>query len=164
MESSRKKFANKKNLTNSLQQQAAEYLAGWKRCKADFENYKKKQQDWEKSVRLYATEDIILKIIPVIDNFELSINHIPQIEENKSWKEGISHVKKQLEDVLTSFGVTQIKVQPGDLFDPVIHECVAPISKENSSNQKNNIILKEIIRSGYQLGDKVLRPAQVTVQ
>lgn len=161
---SKKKLPDRKKLFKELQQRADEYLAGWQRSKADFENYKRSQQEWEKNVRLYAAEDLLHKIIPVIDNFELSINHIPQNEESKPWREGILHIKRQLEDVLVSCGVSVVEVKPGDSFDPNIHECVAEVCEGDSDNQKNDIILKKVVRSGYRLGDKILRPAQVTVK
>lgn len=156
-----------------LEKQVNEYLDGWKRCKADFENYKKQQQDSLDNFRLYATEDILLKIIPVVDNFELAVNHIPQTPENKPWREGILHIKKQLDDILTSHGVKKIDSKAGDLFDPILHECVEksePSSashiecEKDSENPKNSPVIDKIVRNGYTIGDKLLRPVQVTIK
>jgi len=170
MESSKKKPINQKKLIELLQNQTNEYLAGWQRCKADFENFKKQQQEWMKNYRLFANEDLLLEIIPVIDNLELALSHIPQNSESKSWGEGIVHIKKQLEEVLSHNNVRIIEVKPQDVFDPHIHECVAGSSEKdsfceakNSENQKNILIVKEAARNGYRLGEKILRPAQVTV-
>jgi molecular chaperone GrpE len=161
------KDIKKKKPVENLRKQAEEYLEGWKRCKADFENYKKQQQDWAAGFRLYATQEILEEIIPVIDNFELAVNHIPQTPENKNWLEGITHIKKQLEDILAAHAVTAITARPGDVFDPNIHECVQrPAEEECAATNNESFIFQvaEVIRPGYKIGDKLLRPAQVTLK
>ncbi|MFH1182845.1 MAG: nucleotide exchange factor GrpE [Candidatus Moraniibacteriota bacterium] len=168
----KKKTINKpKNDFESQKKQAEEYLAGWQRSLADFENYKKQQQEWSDDFRLFAKEEILREIIPVIDNFELALSHTPNDPQTKSWSEGIAHVKRQLEEILNRNNVKNIEVKSGDLFDPRIHECVSEPEKENkrvcvdgnSENQKNNLIVKEVLGNGYILGEKILRPAKVTI-
>jgi len=165
MNKPKSKQLEEKEASNKLRQQAEEYLAGWKRCKADFENYKKRQQEWVKNFSIYSTEEILKEIIPVVDNFELALDHIPEVSENNSWKEGIFHIKKQLEDILTSHNVKKIEVKPGDSFDPNLHECVnLKESEENSEETNNFLVLDKIVRNGYLMGDKLIRPAQVTTK
>lgn len=169
MISTSKKSEELKKINAKLEQQSAEYLDGWKRCKADFENFKKQQDEWKNSLRLYAAEDILLEIIPVVDNFELAVNHIPQTPENKLWLEGIQHIKKQLEDILANHGARKIEVNSGDLFDPAIHECleksvVEECGTATAEEPKKSITIEKVIRQGYMLGEKLLRPAQVTVK
>jgi len=173
MDTSKKKSPDQKKLIEELQKQVAEYLDGWKRCKADFENYKKQQEERADSFRIYATEDILLQIIPVIDNFELAVDHIPQTPENKLWKEGILHIKKQLDDILSSQGVKKIDLKSGDLFDPNIHECIADNAKseqksesctEDCTEHGESFVVEKITRNGYIIGEKLLRPAQVTIR
>lgn len=149
-----------------LQQQAAEYLEGWKRCKADFENFRIQQEKLKITLRQYATEDILIQTIPVVDNFELAANHISETPENKLWLEGILHIKKQLEDVLFDNGVKIIEAKPGDIFDPAIHECIEKTSLEECEidSQNKSIVVDKIIRRGYFLGEKLLKPSQVTVK
>jgi len=168
----KKKELNKQKDDFELQKkQAEEYLAGWQRCKADFENYKKQQQEWAKDYRLFANENILQEIIPVVDNFELALKHAPESPEVKSWSDGILHIKRQLEEILNYNDVKKIEVSQGDVFDPTIHECVSnrnesnkhACNSENSGNQKNNLIVEEVVRHGYLLGEKILRPAQVTI-
>jgi molecular chaperone GrpE len=171
MEHSKKKPAIQKKSIEALQKQVNEYLAGWQRCKADFENYKKQQQEWADSFRLFAKEDTLMEIIPVIDNFELALSHAPKDPQIKSWSEGIAHVKRQLEEIINRNNVKKIEVKGGDLFDPKIHECVSEPMKDdklsrvddNSENQKNNLIVKEVLQNGYILGEKILRPAKVSI-
>jgi len=148
-----------------LRQQADEYLNGWKRCKADFENYKKQQQEWAVSFRAYASEDLLREIIPVIDNFELALNHIPEVPENKSWKEGVSHIKKQLEDILSIHNVKKIEVKPGDNFNPNLHECVNVKEQEKNLQEIEKFqLVDKVVRSGYLISGKLLRPAGVTIK
>lgn len=167
--SEKKKNPDQKKLIETIQNQADEYLAGWKRCKADFENYKKQQEESTQNFRVYANESLLREIIPVIDNFELALNHIPEKSENESWQQGILHIKKQLEEILTSNNVHKIEVKTGDHFDPYFHECVkdnnTDIHKSNESEETDNsLIVEKIIRNGYKLGEKLLRPAQVTLK
>jgi len=155
-----------KDKAESLQQQAEEYLDGWKRCKADFENYKKQQQEWAASFRIYAAQDVLEEIIPVIDNFELAVDHIPQTPANESWLEGISHIKKQLEHILESHNVTAIDVQPGQVFDPNIHECAEGQTSEeclSDGSKPGASKIAKVVRKGYKIGEKLLRPARVVL-
>lgn len=172
MEASKKKIPEQKKVIESLQKLAEEYLSGWQRCKADFENYKKQQPEWANNFRLQANEDIIQEIIPVIDNFELALIHLPKNPETKSWSEGILHIKRQLEEILGKNNVKKMEIKRGDVFDPRLHECISEqksgneltCKEENSKNQKNNLIVEEVVRSGYLLGEKILRPAKVTIR
>lgn len=163
MEASPKKIPEQKKVIESLQKLAEDYLAGWQRCKADFENYKKQQSEWADNFRLLANEGIIEEIIPVIDNFELALTHLPRNPEAKAWSEGIIHIKKQLEEILSKNNVSKIETKRGDFFDPRLHECVLEKECQDSKNQKNNLIVEEVVRNGYLLGEKILRPVKVTI-
>jgi len=143
----------------------AEYLNGWKRCQADFENYKKRQAESQKDLIRYSTQNIVLQILPVIDNFHSSTDHIPEDQKENPWVTGIMYIQKQLEQVLTDNGVTEIEVKIGDNFDPARHEAVE--DKEckgcKSKDYKFNNKIKQVITRGYQMGDKVVRAARVIV-
>lgn len=144
-----------------IEKKAEEYLSGWRRCLADFENYKKGQEDWLKKFKNEALEDIFNDLIPVLNNFSLALNHIPENEENRSLIVGIQHIEKQLKDVLTGKGLQLIEVKKGDVFDPNFHECV---EKETEEKEGSVLLVDEIISSGYKLGDKVLAPAKVKIR
>src|SRR4030042_2233808 len=70
---------------------AEKYLDNWKRCQADFENYKKDQAKYMNDFRKYANENVILEILPVLDNFETSLSHVPGKEKDSAWIAGITH-------------------------------------------------------------------------
>ena len=142
---------------NKLEKQAKEYLDGWKRCQADFENYKKMQIESQREFVKYAGQNIVLQIIPVLDNFHMSTEHIPKDQKDGGWVVGIMHIQKQLENVLTENGVEEISAKEGDKFDPVIHEAMQ--SKEEAKGDK----IKKVMMKGYKMGDKIIRPVKVIV-
>ena len=102
-----------------------EYLFGCNRCMADFENYKKRQMESQKSIGEYLKEDSALQILPVIDNFRSATEHIPPEQKEVPWVVGIMYIQKQLEDILKENGVIEIPVKVGDVFDPYLHEAIA---------------------------------------
>jgi molecular chaperone GrpE len=139
-----------------------EYLLGWRRCLADFENYKKRQQENQKNLDSYIKEDLILQIIPVIDNFRNATEHIPNEQKEIAWVVGIMYIQKQLENILKENGVIEIAVKTGDEFDPNFHEAIA--DKETEKQESGVGKIKKVILQGYQLGEKIIRPARVIVE
>ncbi|EKE25125.1 MAG: hypothetical protein ACD_5C00285G0005 [uncultured bacterium] len=149
----------------AMEEKAAEYLDGWKRCQADFENYKKMQSDSQKDLIKYAASNILLQIIPVLDNFHMSTAHIPEDQKNGGWVIGIMHIQKQLENVLAENGVEEISAKVGDTFDPVMHEAIEDkecLHCEGEKKYENKI--KKVMMNGYKMGDKVIRAARVVVE
>ena len=148
-----------------IEKRAAEYLDGWKRCQADFENYKKMQSDSQKDLLKYVATNLILQIIPVLDNFHMSTAHIPEDQKNGGWVIGIMHIQKQLENVLSENGVEEIPVKIGDTFDPVKHEAIEDkecLHCEGEKKYQNKI--KSIAMTGYKMGEKIIRPARGGVE
>lgn len=144
-----------------------EYLDGWKRCQADFENYKKMQAESQKEFVKYAAENVIMQIIPVLDNFHMSTDHIPEDQKDGGWVVGIMHIQKQLENVLAENGVEEILAKEGDAFDPAVHEAVEDSNQSSViSNQKKEkqLLIKKVLMKGYRLNGKVLRPVKVIVE
>ena len=121
---------------SELEKKSKEYLEGWKRCQADFENYKKIQSDNQKDLIRYAAQNVILQIIPVIDNFHAATAHVPEDQQGGGWVQGIMYIQKQLEDVLVQNGVNEIEARIGDEFDPNLHEAL-----EESSDKKNDDVV-----------------------
>jgi molecular chaperone GrpE len=130
-------------------------LDSWKRCQADFENYKKSQAKHQEEFRKYAKMDVILQILPVVDNFEASLAHVPEKEKDSAWVTGITHIKRQIEDVLKNNDIEEIEVKAGDKFDPEIHEAVGGDGKKQK--------ITKIIQKGYKLNGRILRATRVEV-
>lgn len=142
-------------------------LEGWKRSLAEFENYKKRQAENQKDVIRYATENVIMQIIPVIDNFQASTAHIPEDKKEDGWVTGIMYIQKQLEDVLRENGVEEIELKVGDNFDAKYCEAVLDSccnKGECGKKEKYQNKIKKVILKGYKIGEKVIRPMRVVVE
>ncbi|MFA6973356.1 MAG: nucleotide exchange factor GrpE [Parcubacteria group bacterium] len=152
--------------TEKLEKQVQENLDGWKRAQADFENYKKRQADSAKDLIRYASENVIMQIIPVLDNFQASTAHVPEDQKSNAWVTGIMYIQKQLEDVLKDQGVSEIDAKVGENFDPTLHEAIedkeCKSCKSKDYEFKNKI--KQVVAKGYKIENKVIRPARVVVE
>lgn len=139
-----------------------EYLAGWKRCQADFENYKRRQTEEKKDTIAYSNLRLILELLPVIDNFQASTGHIPENEKDSPWVTGIMYIQKQLEKVLEDNGVSEIVIKPGDKFDPATMEAIE--NKETKKDKPGENRVGKVLAKGYRMGERVVRAARVTVE
>ena len=126
-----------------------------KRVAAEFENYKKRSTKERETLYNSLKGDVILTILPVVDNLEKAV---VAKTEDESYKQGIELVLKQLKDVLTSNGVKEIETI-GKTFDPELHEAVASVVDENLGEKE----IKEEYRKGYKIGSKVIRHSMVVV-
>jgi len=131
------------------------YLDSWKRCQADFENYKKDQTKQQEEFRKYTKMDVILQLLPVLDNFEASLAHVPVKEKDSAWVAGITHIKRQIEDILKNNNISEIEVKIGDKFNPEIHEAVGGEGKKQ--------IVKKVLQKGYKFDGRVIRAARVEI-
>jgi molecular chaperone GrpE len=100
--------------------------------------------------------DVTLQILPIVDNFEASLAHVPEESEENKWVEGIVYIKKQLEDILRSNDIEEIPVKAGDKFNPEIHEAVG------GDGQKEKV--KKVIQKGYKLNGRIVRAVRVEVE
>jgi len=142
------------------QKEREEYLNGWKREKANFLNYKKEEIDKIKEIIEYNTENLILKILPIIDNFDLASEKISEkMKKENEFIKGFLQIKSSLESFLKNEGVEEINCL-GEPFDPHFHEAIEVI--ESEKKQENNIIIKEL-EKGYIIKGKLLRPSKVRV-
>jgi len=135
-------------------------LNGWKRCQADFENYRKMQDESKKELKEFVLEDLALQILPVVDNFEMSLSHIPEDQKDGAWVQGILHIQRQLETILKDNGIEEIKTKEGDEFDPNFHEAIENHQEEGKEEQHK---VKKVISKGYRIGDKIIRAVKVIV-
>jgi molecular chaperone GrpE len=134
---------------------AREYLEGWQRGQADFVNYKKRLEQDKTDTIKYANAGLILKILPVLDDFERAIEAVPLSMAKDSWVGGINGIARKLENSLEAVGLNHIKAW-GEVFDPSLHEAVG------SSSGMEGIVVREM-EKGYKLNERVLRPARVVV-
>lgn len=140
-----------------------EYLNGWKRERADFLNYKKEETERISQLAKYANEEIILKIIPILDNICLAESHVPEDLAANDWIQGFLQIKRQLSDFLVKEGIEHIEVL-GKEFDPNFMESVGEASKESGvpDSAEPGIVTEEVQR-GYTMHGKLIRAAKVRV-
>ena len=163
-----KKPEKTEDLINKKQKtKEEENLEGWKRCQADFENYRKRQDERMKELGVLFKEDMAMQIFPVLDNFQASIEHIPEDQKKSAWVEGMFHIQRQLENVLKDNGIEEIETKEGDDFNPEIHEAVVNHETHNMDHGTKKDIenkIAKIVSRGYKIGDKVIRAVKVIVE
>ena len=148
------------------QKQKEEYLQGWQRARADFLNYKKEEMERIGELLKYAGEEYILRILPILDNFEMVEKKMPEDLKNNENVKGLLLIKTQLQDFLKNQGVEEIKTI-GEKFDPNLHEVVGEVEmgeedKSSSSTFPSGQVTEEI-QKGYKINGRLLRPAKVKI-
>lgn len=143
-----------------------EYLAGWQRARADFLNYKKEEMERIGEMIKWANEELVLKFLPILDNFNLVEKKIPQGLLEDERVKGLLQIRTQMKDFLKSQGVEEIDCL-GQKFDPNFHEVVEDVPAEalvkaGKEVKESGIIIEEI-QKGYMIQDRLLRPAKVRV-
>ena len=137
---------------------AAEYLDGWQRARAEFANYKKRIEKEQEDMIKSANGAFIVKLLPVMDDFERAFQTLPLDLMGMTWLEGIALILRKLQVLLAQEGVTVIESE-GQMFDPTLHQAV---THEESEEHEEGQIMGEV-QKGYKMGDKVLRPSLVRV-
>lgn len=140
------------------QLKANEYLDGWQRSRADFANYKKRVERDQAQVSQKATANIIKNFLEVMDDLELALKNRPQDGEGAAWADGVELVYRKFSSILEAEGVTPIEAD-GQYFDPTLHEAIT--NEDNPDYESGQII--DVLKRGYFVGDRVLRPATVRV-
>ena len=125
------------------------------RTLAEYDNYRKRTIKEKESIYPEAKAVVIEKFLPVLDNFQRAID---SAENKDAFYEGVVMLKKQMDDVLATLGVEEIKAV-GEEFNPEFHNAVMHVEDENAGE---NIILEEF-QKGYKIGDRVIRHSMVKV-
>ncbi|MBI5952157.1 MAG: nucleotide exchange factor GrpE [Chloroflexi bacterium] len=134
---------------------AAEYKDGWARSQAEFQNYKKRIERDNELTYASMKGDIVKKVLPVLDDLELALQNRPA---DNAWANGIELIARKLQNILESEGVKRIEAK-GLAFDPNFHDA---ITHEPSEEVESGHVI-DVVRNGYMLGERVIRPASVRV-
>jgi molecular chaperone GrpE len=137
-----------------------EYLAGWKRALADYDNLKKDLSRERGEMRRASTVELLLHLLPVMNNFEVAVKHRPFSDDKntEAWVNGILTIKGQLETALKELGAEPFEGL-GEKFNPEFHESAG----SRRETEKEDQIILEIVRRGWKVGDKVVCPAKVII-
>ena len=145
-------------LKEALAEEAARaesYMANWQRAQADFLNYKRRIGKEKEEVGALVRSEVILKLLPVLDDLERALDSIPPRLARHPWTGGIKLIASKFRSVLKAQGITEIKAL-GENFNPDLHEAAMRVPG------KEGLIIKELYK-GYKMGDKVIRPSRVVV-
>jgi molecular chaperone GrpE len=136
--------------------QRDEYLAGWQRTQADFDNYRKRALRQQQEFAARGAERLLAKLLPVLDDLERALAAAADHEEAKVI-EGVEMTKSALAAALASEGLVEIEAEGA--FDPHVHEAL--LAQPVEGVESGTIV--QVVQRGYRLGDAVLRPARVIV-
>lgn len=141
-----------------LEAQAAEYLAGWKRAQADYKNLQVQTTKEKEALALYIKAQVLSEFFPIIDHFNLALDHIPEDAKQASWAQGLMYLQTQFQKTLEEMGVTRIETA-GKMFD---HDAMEAVEQQTSKEYASGQVIKEV-RAGYKIGDTIIAPAKVIV-
>ena len=150
-----KNKAEEQNIDDQVKQEKDKFL----RLFAEFENYKRRTAKERLELFSTASEEVMLSLLPVMDDFDRASVEIEKDKENEILK-GVLLIKNKMFDSLKSKGLNLVEVNKGDEFNPDNHEAVTQIEAP-SDNMKGKII--DVIEKGYKLGEKVIRYPKVVI-
>ena len=137
-----------------------EYLTGWQRAKADYVNLQKELDLARINVSIITKEKMVEKLLPALDSFEMALSNKEHFEKlDKDWQDGITSIYQQLLSGLEKSGIEKI-YEIEVPFDPSIHQSINAV--ETDDEEKDHTVEK-VLQVGYRIGDRVIRPAKVTI-
>lgn len=142
----------------ALEQQIAALTEALQRERADAENLRRRHDEQIAGLRTSVKAGVVKDLLPVIDNFERALKHVPESLQDDDYVKGVQGVVKQFEKTLGDIGVERIP-GVGAAFDPHMHEAVS--AEDGGDGQE---IVSEELQAGYKLGDHVIRHAMVRVR
>jgi len=148
----------------SVEEQLKEELGKEKdkflRLFAEFENYKKRTSKERVDLFKTASEDVMLAMLPVLDDFERALTHIEDDKEAEELRKGVLLIYNKLLTTLNQKGLQKMEISAGDTFDADIHEAITQIPAP-TEDLKGKIV--DVVEKGYKLGDKVIRFPKVVI-
>ena len=128
------------------------------RSQADYLNYKRRVEAEREGKSVAVRAEAILAFLPIVDDLERALTHLPAEVKDQGWAQGLALIERNLASLFERLSLQRIGAV-GDEFDPKVHEAVA--YEESTSQPEGHVT--SVMRGGYLLGDRVVRPAQVAV-
>ena len=144
--------------TAALEQQIAELTDALQRERADATNIRRRHDEQIAGLKSMVKAGVVRDLLPVIDNFDRALKHVPAELEGNDYIKGVQGVVKQFEKTLSDMGVERIATV-GEPFSPQLHEAVS--MEEGDGGEE---VVSEELQSGYRIGDEVIRHAMVRVK
>ena len=142
-----------------LKEKIKEYEEQNLRIRAEFANYKRRVEREQVEFTTYFKGEILLSLLPILDDFKMMIEKSSEKENEKSILEGAKLIYDKLQQILEKEGLEKVQAL-GEDFDPEIHEALMMKSIDNEDDH-NKVI--EVFQEGYKLQDRLLRPSKVIV-
>ena len=143
-----------------LQQEVKNEKDKFLRLFAEFENYKKRTTKERIDLFKTASQDVMVSMLPILDDFERALNHIEDDKEAEDLRKGVLLIYQKLLSTLEQKGLVVIKVAQGETFNADDHEAITQIAAP-TDDLKGKII--DVVEKGYKLGDKVIRFPKVVI-
>jgi molecular chaperone GrpE len=148
----------KKQDAKELEDKITELTDALQRERADVINVRRRHDEQIASLKTIVKASVVRDLLPVLDNFERALKHVPKELEDNDYIKGVQGVVKQFEKTLEEIGVKRIKTV-GEVFDPVLHEAVSMEDGDGATE-----VISEELQAGYKLGDEIIRHAMVRVK
>lgn len=145
------------DLLAKAQAEASDWQGRFMRLHAEWDTYRRRTEEQRAEDRVRASENLVTSLLPVLDDFERSIDYA-ETNGEAGLLEGVKQVHAKLVDVLKKDGV-QVIDPSGEAFDALEHQAVATVERADVPDET----VEQVYQKGYKLGKKVLRPAMVTV-
>lgn len=144
---------------NSAEEKLAEIQDKYIRLSAEFDNYRKRTLREKMELSKYATEDLLLKIIPLMDDFDRALAHMETATDIVAMKDGIDLIYSKFSDFLKQNGIREIESMNTG-FNVDLHDAIAKIPVQEEE-KKGKVI--DVVQKGYYIYDKILRHSKVVV-
>jgi molecular chaperone GrpE len=140
----------------------SEYLAGWQRAKADYLNLKKEGEIGRGEIAKWAKEGVLTDLFTIADSFEMAFGNKEAWEQAPpNWRQGIEYIYNQLQTIFRDHDVEIISPIVGEKFNHAEQEPIGTIPTEKEEDDDK---IEEVIKKGYKLHGKIVRPASVKVK
>lgn len=147
--------------TGEAERQRDEYLDALQRLQADFENYRKRVARSSEDAANRASGDIVAKLLPVLDAFDLAQAHFVDVRSEEAT--ALAQARSLMLDALAREGLERVDAV-GVVFDPQVHDAVAHEPHDEGEDPHAPAIVLDVLRAGYRWKGAVLRPAMVKVK
>ena len=160
VEAQQEEPAEELTVEEKLQEEIKQEKDKFLRIFAEFENYKKRTSKERVELFKTASQDVMVSMLPVLDDFERALTHIEDDKEAEELRKGVLLIYQKLMTTLEQKGLAVVKVEQGDVFNADNHEAITQVPAP-SDDMKGKII--DVIEKGYVLGDKVIRFPKVVI-
>src|SRR5680860_77275 len=152
---------NKPKKISKQDQKIIDLTQDLQRTRADFENYSKRSQLEKESAREAGQASAILKLLPVIDNIERAITHIPKELKDNTWVQGVAGLARNLEKSLEDLDLKRIVAKPGTIFNPDLHDAILFEEGDEDDSPNGEEVIAEEMQPGYTLNGRPIRHSMV---